>query len=55
MTWVNHAEVIKDTAPEVVLMKGTISTGHVISDYMISWQMKRTYATFTKAVRHQTW
>ena len=47
MTWVNHAKVIKATAPKV-----SFSTGHVIFDYMI-WKMKRAYATFTKAVRHQ--
>ena len=35
--------------------KVSISTDHVVFDYMISWQMKRAYATFKKAVRHQIW
>ena len=46
MTRVNHAKVIKATVPKVVLVKDTnLNRPH--------GQMKRAYATFTKAVRHQ--
>ena len=55
MIWVNHAKVIKATAAKVCLMKVPISTGHLIFDYMIFWQMKRACATFKKAVKHQIW
>ena len=47
-TWPNHAKVIKVTVPNVASVKGTLSTNHMIFDYMISWQMKR-------VLRHQTW
>ena len=53
MTWPNHAKEGKATALKLFWWKVLISAGHVIFDYMISWQMKR--ATFTKAVRHQIW
>ena len=35
--------------------KTPISTEQVIFDYMISCQMKRAYAVFTKPVRHHIW
>ena len=55
MTWVNHTNVIKATAPKVALMKNTNLNRSRVFDYMISWQMKRAYATFTKALKHQIW
>ena len=56
MMWPNHAKRIKATALKLALWwKVSISAGHVIFDYIISWEMKRAYGTFTKAVRHQIW
>ena len=49
MTWPNHARVGKATAP-LLWWKLPISTGYMIFDYMIAWQMKRGYGTFTKAL-----
>ena len=53
MTCVNHAKVIKATAPKVALMKGTNLNRPRDFYHMIPWEMKRANATFTRAVRHQ--
>ena len=54
MTCPNHAKVIKFAAPRAALMRGTHprvqDTGQVIFDYMISWPMKKAYATIKKAI-----
>ena len=55
MSWPNHAKISQATTFKVALMKDALlnRSRDFWLYHIISWQIKKAYATFAKAVRHQ--